>query len=41
VGKYSKPTEAFYGSVCLEKPIEEPKKVAREYIKKKVAGEFS
>jgi hypothetical protein len=41
VRKYSGPTEALYGSFCLEKPIKEPKKVAREYIKKKVAGEFS
>lgn len=41
VKKYDRPTEALYGSVCLEKPIEEPKKVAREYIKRKLAEEFS
>jgi AbrB family looped-hinge helix DNA binding protein len=37
VKTYEKPTEALYGSVKLEKPIEEPKRVAREYIQKKLA----
>lgn len=33
---YEKPTEALYGSVCLEKPVEEPKMVAREHIKRRL-----
>ncbi|MEM2842248.1 MAG: AbrB/MazE/SpoVT family DNA-binding domain-containing protein [Thermoproteota archaeon] len=40
VRRYEKPTEALYGSVWLEKPVEEPKKAAREYVKGKLAGEF-
>jgi AbrB family looped-hinge helix DNA binding protein len=36
VKTYEKPTEALYGCVRLEKPIEEPKRVAREYIRKKL-----
>ena len=34
VRTYDKPTEALYGCVRLEKPIDEPKRVAREYRKK-------
>jgi AbrB family looped-hinge helix DNA binding protein len=41
VRRYDKPTEALYGSVRLEKPIEEPKKVAREHIKSKLVEELS
>lgn len=37
---YEKPTEALYGCVRLEKPIVEPKRVAREYIRKKLAGDL-
>ena len=40
VKTYEKPTEALYGSMKPEKPIEEPKRVAREYIRKKLAEEF-
>lgn len=36
VRKYDKPNEALYGSVKMEKPIDEPKQVAREYIRKKL-----
>jgi len=32
VETYEVPTEALYGSVRLEKPVEEPKHVARERI---------
>ena len=39
VKTYEKPTEELYGSVKLEKPIEEPKRVAREYIRKKLVEE--
>ena len=37
---YEKPTEALYSSVKLEKPIDEPKRVAREHIQKKLAEEL-
>ena len=40
VKTYEKPTEALYGSVRLEKPIDEPKRAAREYIRKKLAEDF-
>jgi AbrB family looped-hinge helix DNA binding protein len=40
VSKYENPTEALYGSVKLEKPIDEPKQVAREYIRKKLVEEL-
>ena len=36
VKKYEKPTEALYGSIKAEKPIEEPKAYAREYTRKKL-----
>jgi AbrB family looped-hinge helix DNA binding protein len=36
VKKYEKPTEAMYGSVKLEKPVDEPKRFAREYMRKKL-----
>ena len=38
--KYEKPTEALYGSVKLEKPIDEPKRVAREHIRKKLVEDL-
>jgi AbrB family looped-hinge helix DNA binding protein len=36
VKKYEKPTEALYGSVRVEKPIDEPKRFAREFMRKKL-----
>jgi hypothetical protein len=33
---YDKPTEALYGNVKTCKPIDDPKRVAREFIKKKL-----
>ena len=33
---YSKPTDALYGSIKAEIPIEEPKTFAREFIRKKL-----
>ena len=36
VRKYEKPTEMLYGAVKLEMPIEEPKHLAREHIRKKL-----
>lgn len=41
VRKYDKPTEALFGSVKLEKPVDEPKEAAREYIRKKLLEELS
>ena len=41
VARYEKPTEALYGSVRLEKPLDEPKKVAREYVRGKLVEEMS
>jgi AbrB family looped-hinge helix DNA binding protein len=38
--KYEKPTEALYGAVKVEKPIDEPKRVAREHIRKKLVEDL-
>ena len=40
VSSYEKPTEALYGAVKLEKPIDEPKRLAREHIRKKLVEGF-
>jgi hypothetical protein len=40
VKTHQKPTEALYGSVNLEKPLEDPKQLAREYIRKNLAEDF-
>jgi AbrB family looped-hinge helix DNA binding protein len=37
---YEKPTEALYGAVKLEKPVDEPKHLAREYIRKKLTEDL-
>ncbi|MBS7622324.1 AbrB/MazE/SpoVT family DNA-binding domain-containing protein [Candidatus Bathyarchaeota archaeon] len=37
---YKNPTEALYNSVKLEEPIDEPKHVAREHIRKKLVEEL-
>jgi AbrB family looped-hinge helix DNA binding protein len=36
VKKYNKPTEALYGSIKVETPIDDPKALAREHIRKKL-----
>ena len=36
VDKHEKPTEALYGAVKVEKPIDEPKRLARKHLRKKV-----
>ena len=36
VKTHEKPTEALYGSVKLEKPIDEPKHLAREHMRKQL-----
>lgn len=33
--KYEKPTEGIYGSIKVEKPIDDPKSLASERIRKK------
>lgn len=40
VRRYERPTEALYGSVELERPIDEPKKVAREHVRRKLVEEM-
>lgn len=41
VRKYDRPTESLYGSIVPEKSIDEPKKLAREHVKRKLAEVFS
>jgi AbrB family looped-hinge helix DNA binding protein len=36
VKTHEKPTEALYGSVKPEKPVDKPKHLAREHIRKKL-----
>jgi len=40
VKTYEKPTDALYGSIRLEKPLEEPKDVARAHIRKKLTEDL-
>jgi len=40
IRRYEKPTEALYGSIKPEKPIDEPKKIARGHIKRKLSREI-
>jgi len=40
VKTYERPTEALYGSVRLDRPIDDPKRLAREYVRKKLVGEL-
>lgn len=40
VRRYERPTEALYGSVKLEEPVEEPKQVAREHVRRKLVEEM-
>ena len=40
VKTYEKPTDALYGSLKLEKPIDEPKSLAREFIRKKLSEDM-
>jgi AbrB family looped-hinge helix DNA binding protein len=37
---YEKPTEALYGSLKINKPIDEPKTMAREFMRKKLVEEM-
>jgi AbrB family looped-hinge helix DNA binding protein len=36
VKKYDKPTEALYGSIKVETPIDDPKSLAIEHIRRKL-----
>jgi AbrB family looped-hinge helix DNA binding protein len=36
VKKYEKPTETMYGSVKVAEPIDDPKQVAREHIRRQL-----
>jgi len=40
VKKYEKPTEAIVGSIKVDKPIDDPKGFARDYIRKKLLEEL-
>lgn len=40
VKSYEKPTEALYGCVRLKEPVEEPKRMAREHIRRKLVEEL-
>ncbi len=40
VRTYENPTEALYGSVKLASPVDEPKEVAREHVRRKLVEEF-
>jgi hypothetical protein len=40
VKRYKKPTRALHGSVILQKPIDKPKQLARNYMRKKLKEEF-
>lgn len=40
VKTYDKPTEALYGAVAVDTPIDEPTRVAREHIRKKLVEDF-
>lgn len=40
VASYERPAEALHGSVKASQPIDEPKKIAREHVRRKLAEEF-
>jgi AbrB family looped-hinge helix DNA binding protein len=40
VRRYERPTDALYGSVKLERPVDEPKRVAREHLRRKLVEEM-
>ncbi len=40
VKRYEKPTQALSGSVKADKPIDDPKTLAREHIRKKLLEEL-
>jgi hypothetical protein len=40
VENHKKPTEALFGSVNPQKPVDEPKQLAREYIRKELIEEW-
>jgi AbrB family looped-hinge helix DNA binding protein len=40
VKTYEKPTEALYGSISIDMPLDEPKQVAREHIRRKLLDDL-
>jgi AbrB family looped-hinge helix DNA binding protein len=40
VSRYTHPTEELHGSIELKRPLDEPKVLAREFIRKKLRKEF-
>ncbi len=40
VKTYEKPTDALYGSLKIDKPIDEPKTLAREFMRKKLVEDM-
>lgn len=40
VKRYERPTETLYNSIRLKQPVDEPKKVAREHLRRKLVEEM-
>jgi AbrB family looped-hinge helix DNA binding protein len=40
VSTYERPTEALYGAVKFEAPVDDPKRVAREHVRKKLVADL-
>ncbi len=40
VKTYEKPTEALFGSIKVAKPIDDPKSLARDFIRKKLSEDM-
>jgi len=40
VRRYERPTDALYRSIELEQPVDEPKRVAREHLRRKLVEEM-
>jgi AbrB family looped-hinge helix DNA binding protein len=40
VRRFERPTEALYGSIEVESPVDEPKRVAREHLRRKLVEEL-
>lgn len=38
--RYEEPTKALHGSISVEKPIEEPKEVAKQHIREKISEDL-
>lgn len=40
VDRYGRPTKALHGSISTRKRIDEPKEIARKYMRRKLTEEF-